>query len=58
MYVESILTLKLLVVHEFSEARADPLELGNMVTQFFDGFHLLLQVFTLQEVGQLKFNLR
>ena len=44
----------LLVEHVFSKAWPDALQVGNVVRQLLDGFHLFLQVVSLDEVGQLQ----
>ena len=43
----------LLVKVVFTMARPNTLQVGDVITQLLDGFHLLMQIVTLNEVGHL-----
>lgn len=43
----------LLVVHVFTQASPNPLQVGDVVRDLLDGLHLLLQVLALKEVAHL-----
>ena len=44
----------LLVKLVFTKARPNTLQVGDVVTQLLDSFHLLMQIVTLNEVGHLE----
>ena len=44
----------LLVKLVFTKARPNTLQVGDVVTQLLDSFHLLMQIVTLNEVSHLE----
>lgn len=49
-----LLGIKLLVKHEFAQARANALQIGDVFADLLNGFNLFLKVLGLEEITGLK----